>query len=111
MSNKKFDKRNYIANLTNNTSKLDEVMNNLLSDSKSGKLLKELTLRNIWKKSAGDLIYSETIKVFQKDGKLFVKLHSPAAKTEFMLNKERILQKFNTEYSGKGGIIKTIVLI
>ncbi len=110
MTDKKFDKRNYIANLTNNTSKIDELMKGLFADSKSGKLLKDITLRKIWKETAGELIDKETVKIYERDGKLFVKLRSAAAKSEVMLIKENLIVKFNEKY-GSLGNIKTIVLI
>ncbi len=110
MTDKKFDKRNYIANLTNNTSKIDELMKQLFVDSKSGKLLKNINLRKIWKETAGEAIDRETVKIYERDGKLFVKLRSAAAKSEIMLIKENLLTRFNEQYEGFG-IIKNIVLL
>ena len=110
MNKKKFDKRNYIANLTNNTTRIDELMKSVISDSKNGKLLKQITLRNIWKETVGELINRETVKIFEKEGKLYVKLRSAAAKSEVLLIKEQLLNKFNDKYKIYG-TVKTIILI
>jgi len=107
---KKPDPRNYIANLDKNTSRIEELIRQYFEDYKNGNLYREFILRNIWKQTVGTNVWKQTKKIYEKDGTLFIKISSPAAKSEVMMRKNNIIERFNSLFETYGVINKIVLL-
>jgi len=92
----------------NNTRKIADVMRAYLKESRLEKPLKERQLVQSWETLLGKAVARSTIKIYLRDGKLFVHLNSSVVKHELFMLQDEILIKLN-EAAGEE-LVKEIIL-
>jgi len=71
--------------------------------------LNEVKVIHSWEKVVGEMIARHTKNLYIKDGKLFVKIDSPALKNELAYSSSLIIEKLNAEAGSK--VMEEIVFI
>jgi len=107
---KKFDKRNHIFNLEQNTVSIQDMFREFLENPKTSKFIRDIFIRSIWKEVVGEEIDAYTTRIYEYQNKLFVNLNGPTVKSEVLIAKSKILKSFNKKFE-KVGIIEDIILI
>jgi hypothetical protein len=110
MKKKKPDPRNYIQNLSNNTSRINDLLQQFFIDAQTGNLYREVILKKLWLETVGEKIWRATLQISEKNGILFIKMKSSIAKSEVLIRKNELLDTFNKKFN-KYGKIKKMVLI
>ena len=107
---KKPDPRSHIANITNNTSSVKEVIETFFEEASSGKLYRNIMIRKIWEEIAGKKIAKTTKKIYESKNILFVEIISPVAKAEVYYLKKFLLESFNRKFKPYGSVKKIVIL-
>ena len=81
--------------MSGNEQKLSEVIREVVDEYKLSDKLNEVDVAESWKKVTGKAINLHTTGLFIKKNILFVKLDSPALKTELGYMKAKIIGKIN----------------
>jgi predicted nucleic acid-binding Zn ribbon protein len=71
--------------------------------------LNELKIVHSWEKVVGEMIARHTIDLYIRNGKLFVKVDSPALKNELTYSSSMIIENLNNEAGSK--VIEEIIFI
>jgi predicted nucleic acid-binding Zn ribbon protein len=71
--------------------------------------LNEVKVIHSWQKVVGKMISAHTKDLYIKNGRLFVKIDSPALKNELTFRRTEIADKLNQEAGGK--VIEEVILI
>lgn len=90
-----------------NEQPLGEVIRELLSNYRLEGKLQKARIIEAWPKVTGPMITKHTRDLYFKGSKLFVKLDSPALKTELSYSKTRIMEELNKVVGEE--VIKDIV--
>ncbi|MEN8224634.1 MAG: DUF721 domain-containing protein [Bacteroidota bacterium] len=78
-----------------NDQTLGDVIRELLSTYRLEGKVKQARIIEAWPEVAGEMITNHTRDIYFKGSKLFVKLDSPALKTELGYSKTRIIDSLN----------------
>ena len=92
-----------------NDRSLKEVLQELIETYRLEGKLNEVKAVHSWEKVVGELISRHTKDLYIRNGKLFVKIDSPALKHELTYSSSLIIEKINTEAGCK--VIEEIVFI
>ena len=77
------------------TISLAEAMKDYLREMNLEDKLREISLVNSWEEVVGRAISSRTLKIYIKDGVLYVHLSSSVARNELMMLREELMDKLN----------------
>ncbi len=88
--------------------KIEDLINEMLKESKLGVGLKEYQLINSWEKVTGKAIANATTKIYIHSRKLFVSVHSSIIRNELMMVRDGLLHALNQEVNGN--VIDEIVI-
>ena len=77
------------------TISLADAMKDYLREMKLEDKLREISLVNSWEEVVGRAISSRTLKIYIKDGVLYVHLSSSVARNELMMLREGLMDKLN----------------
>jgi len=91
-----------------NTQKIDELILQVLKESKLDGKLKEYELIKSWEKVIGKNVANATTDIFIRNRKLFVKIRSSIIRNELLLIREGLIKALNREV--KAHVIDDIVL-
>ena len=94
---------------TGNDKSLGEVIRELINSYHLEGKLNEIKIVNSWEKVVGKMIANHTKDIYIKNGKLFVKIDSPALKNELSYSSSLIIENLNKEAGS--GIIQEIIFI
>jgi len=94
---------------TSNDRPIGEVLKELIETYRLEGKLNEIKIVHSWEKAVGKLVARYTRDLYIKNGKLFVKVDSPALKTELTYNTSIIIERLNAEVGSK--VIEDIVFI
>jgi predicted nucleic acid-binding Zn ribbon protein len=86
---------------TSNDKPLGDVIREMIETYRLENKLNELKIVHSWKKVVGDMIARHTKDIQVKNGKLFVKIDSPALKNELMYSSSVIIENLNKEAGSK----------
>jgi predicted nucleic acid-binding Zn ribbon protein len=86
---------------TSNDKPLGDVIREMIETYRLENKLNELKIVHSWKKVVGDMIARHTRDLQVKNGKLFVKIDSPALKNELMYSSSVIIENLNKEAGSK----------
>ena len=76
---------------------LGEVLKELIETYRLEGKLNEVNVVHSWEKVVGEMIARHTKDLYIRNGKLFVKIDSPALKNELIYSSSTIIEKLNTE--------------
>jgi predicted nucleic acid-binding Zn ribbon protein len=88
---------------------ISEVLKELIETYHLEGKLNEMKVVHSWENVVGEMIARHTKDVYIRNGKLFVKVDSPALKNELTYNTTTILERLNTVAGSK--VISEIVFI
>lgn len=88
---------------------IGEVLKELIETYRLEGKLNELKIIHSWEKVVGDMIARHTIDLYIRNGKLFVKVDSPALKNELTYSTSMIIENLNNEAGSK--VIEEIIFI
>jgi predicted nucleic acid-binding Zn ribbon protein len=88
---------------------LGEVIKELIETYNLEGKLNELKVIHSWEKVVGEMIARHTKDLYIKNGKLFVKIDSPALKNELTYSSSTIVENLNTEAGCK--VIEEVIFI
>ncbi len=88
---------------------IGEVLKELIETYRLEGKLNELKIIHSWEKVVGDMIARHTIDLYIRNGKLFVKVDSPALKNELTYSSSMIIENLNNEAGSK--VIEEIIFI
>jgi predicted nucleic acid-binding Zn ribbon protein len=94
---------------TSNDRSIGEILKELIETYRLEGKLNEIKIIHSWEKVVGKLVARYTRDLYIKHGKLFVKVDSPALKTELTYNASVIIERLNTEVGMK--VIEEIIFI
>jgi predicted nucleic acid-binding Zn ribbon protein len=94
---------------TSNDRPIGEVLKEMIETYRLEGKLNELKIVHSWQNVVGDMIAKHTKDVYIRNGKLFVRVDSPALKNELTYNTSTIIERLNEAVGGK--IISEIVFI
>jgi predicted nucleic acid-binding Zn ribbon protein len=80
-----------------NDRSLGEVLKELIETYRLEGKLNELKVIHSWNKVVGEMISRHTKDLYIRNGKLFVKVDSPALKTELTYSSSVIIERLNKE--------------
>lgn len=80
-----------------NTQKIDELINQVLKESKLDVKLKEYQLVNSWEKVIGKTIANATTDIYIRNRKLFVSVRSSVIRNELIIIREGLVKALNRE--------------
>ncbi len=89
--------------------KIEDLLNELIEAYGMRKKLSESDLRLSWAPVMGEEVAGQTLQLYVKDNKLFVKLKSAALRNDLQYRKSEIMQKF-IDYHGKR-IVEDIIFL
>ena len=84
-----------------NQQPLSEVIRELMSNYRLEGKLKKARIIEAWPQVTGEMITNHTRDLYFKGSKLFVKLDSPALKTELSYQKNQIIEALNKSVGDK----------
>jgi predicted nucleic acid-binding Zn ribbon protein len=87
---------------------LAEAIQDYVEEMKLGGKLSEIAVINSWEEIVGKAISSRTLKIYIKDGILYVHLNSSVVRNELLMLRESIREKLNSKAGNE--VIKDIVL-
>jgi len=90
-----------------NEQSIKEALAGMLRDYHLDEKVNESRLKEQWEKMFGKTIMKYTRKIFVKDRKLFLTLDSSSLKQELLYNKQKMIDRINSEISQ--GMIDDIV--
>jgi len=88
---------------------LGEVIKELIETYSLEGKLNEVKIIHSWQKVVGDMIARHTKDLYFRNGKLFVKIDSPALKNELTYSSSTIVEKLNAEAGCK--VVEEIIFI
>jgi len=88
---------------------IGEVLKELIETYRLEGKLNELKIVHSWEKVVGEMIARHTTDLYIRNGKLFVKVDSPALKNELTYSSSMIIENLNTEAGSK--VIEEIIFI
>jgi predicted nucleic acid-binding Zn ribbon protein len=94
---------------TSNDRPLKDVLQELIETYRLEGKLNEVKAVHSWEKVVGEMIARHTKDLYIKNGKLFVKIDSPALKNELSYSISVIIEKINTEAGSK--VVGEIIFI
>ena len=94
---------------TSNDRPLKEVLQELIETYRLEGKLNEVKAVHSWEKVVGEMIARHTKDLYIRNGKLFVKIDSPALKNELSYSSSVIIEKINTEAGSK--VVVEIIFI
>jgi len=94
---------------TSNDRPLKEVLQELIETYRLEGKLNEVKAVHSWEKVVGEMIARHTKDLYIRNGKLFIKIDSPALKNELSYSSSVIVEKINTEAGTK--VIGEIIFI
>ena len=86
---------------------LGEVLKELIETYRLEGKLNEMKVIHSWEKVVGDMIARHTKDLYIRNGKLFVKIDSPALKNELTYSTSSIVERLNAEAGCK--VIEEII--
>ena len=89
--------------------KLGDVIREMIETYRLEGKLNEVKVIHSWQKVVGRMIASHTKDLYIKNGRLFVKIDSPALKNELTFSRTEIADKLNQEAGGK--VIEEVIFI
>jgi predicted nucleic acid-binding Zn ribbon protein len=89
--------------------KLGDVIREMIETYRLEGKLNEVKVIHSWQKVVGRMIASHTKDLYIKNGRLFVKIDSPALKNELTYSRSEIADKLNQEAGGK--VIEEVIFI
>jgi predicted nucleic acid-binding Zn ribbon protein len=89
--------------------KLGDVIREMIETYRLEGKLNEVKVIHSWQKVVGRMIASHTKDLYIKNGRLFVKIDSPALKNELTYSRTEIADKLNQEAGGK--VIEEVIFI
>jgi predicted nucleic acid-binding Zn ribbon protein len=92
---------------TSNDRPIGEVLKEMIETYRLEGKLNELKIVHSWQNVVGDMIAKHTKDVYIRNGKLFVRVDSPALKNELTYNTSTIIERLNEAAGGK--VISEIV--
>ncbi|MCT4602421.1 MAG: DUF721 domain-containing protein [Marinifilum sp.] len=91
-----------------NTQKIDELIKEVLKESKLDVKLKEYELVNSWEKVIGKTVANATTDIYIRNRRLFVAVRSSVIRNELMIIRDGLVKALNREV--KANIIDDIVV-
>ena len=91
-----------------NTQKIDELIKEVLKESKLDVKLKEYELVNSWENVIGKTIANATTDIYVRNRRLFVSVRSSVIRNELMIIRDGLVQALNREV--QANIIDDIVV-
>jgi predicted nucleic acid-binding Zn ribbon protein len=88
---------------------LGEVLKELIETYRLEGKLNEMKVIHSWEKVVGDMIARHTKDLYIRNGKLFVKIDSPALKNELSYSTSTIIEKLNDEVGSK--VIEEVIFL
>jgi predicted nucleic acid-binding Zn ribbon protein len=88
---------------------IGEVIREMIEAYRLEGKLNEVKVLHSWEKVVGEMIARHTRDLYIKNGKLFVKVDSPALKNELTYSRTEIADKLNHEAGGK--VIEEVIFI
>ena len=92
-----------------NDKSLGEVIRELINSYHLDGKLNEIKIVNSWEKVVGKMIAKHTKDIYIKNGKLFVKIDSPALKNELSYSTSQIIENLNKEAGSE--VIREILFV
>ena len=90
------------------TQKIDELIRQVLSESKLDGKLKEYQLVNSWEKVIGKTVANATTDIYIRNRKLFVQVRSSVIRNELLIIREGLVKALNREVNAN--IIDDLVI-
>jgi predicted nucleic acid-binding Zn ribbon protein len=94
---------------TSNDRPIGEVLRELIETYRLEGKLNELKIVHAWEDVVGQMIANHTKDLYVRNGKLFVKVDSPALKNELTFNTSTIQERLNNAAGGQ--VITEIIFI
>ena len=94
---------------TSNDRPIGEVLKELIETYRLEGKLNEIKVIHSWEKVVGKLVARYTRDLYIRNGRLFIKVDSPALKTELSYNASIIIERLNTEAGKK--VIEEIIFV
>jgi predicted nucleic acid-binding Zn ribbon protein len=94
---------------TSNDRSLGEVLKELIETYRLEGKLNELKVIHSWEKVVGEMIARHTKDLYIRNGKLFVKIDSPALKNELTYSSSTIVENLNAEAGCR--VIEEVIFI
>ncbi|GAB7086817.1 DciA family protein [Marinifilum fragile] len=91
-----------------NTQKIDELIKEVLKESKLDVKLKEYELVNSWEKVIGKTVANATTDIYIRNRRLFVAVRSSVIRNELMIIRDGLVKALNREV--QANIIDDIVV-
>jgi hypothetical protein len=91
-----------------NTQKIDELIKEVLKESKLDVKLKEYELVNSWEKVIGKTVANATTDIYIRNRRLFVAVRSSVVRNELMIIRDGLVKALNREV--QANIIDDIVV-
>ncbi|NOU60703.1 DciA family protein [Marinifilum caeruleilacunae] len=91
-----------------NTQKIDELIKEVLKESKLDVKLKEYELVNSWEKVIGKTVANATTEIYIRNRRLFVAVRSSVIRNELMIIRDGLVKALNREV--QANIIDEIVV-
>jgi hypothetical protein len=91
-----------------NTQKIDELIKEVLKESKLDVKLKEYELVNSWERVIGKTVANATTDIYIRNRRLFVAVRSSVIRNELMIIRDGLVKALNREV--KANIIDDIVV-
>ena len=91
-----------------NTQKIDELIKEVLKESKLDVKLKEYELVNSWEKVIGKTVANATTDIYIRNRRLFVAIRSSVIRNELMIIRDGLVKALNREV--QANIIDDIVV-
>lgn len=86
-----------------------EVLKELIETYRLEGKLNEVKVIHSWEKVVGEMIARHTKDLYIRNGKLFVKIDSPALKNELTYSSSTIIEKLNEEVGSK--VIEEVIFL
>ena len=93
----------------NNDRPIRDVLNELIETYRLEGKLNEVKVIHSWQKVVGEMIARRTKDLYIRNGKLFVKIDSPALKNELTYSSSTIIEKLNAEAGCK--VVEEVIFI
>ena len=88
---------------------IGEVIREMIETYRLEGKLNEVKVLHSWENVVGEMIAKHTLDLYIKNGRLFVKVDSPALKNELSYSRSLIAEKLNQQAGGK--VIEEVVFI